>query len=150
MAQIKFTTNDMIPSILNAQGNPRFWIIAFVASEYISPPNPDPEAPMPLARLRFVVNHCGMIPTEPTNKKPMPHPKQTPWLRKSCHISFAKDAPMKEMVWKNTPSSSVVFVPKSLVIVVAMGDMSSAIEIDNPPTNAKSILVAPGNLLVDR
>ena len=85
-AQTTLTPKLTNPNTLNAHANPIDGIIAPVASEYTKPPSPDPAVAIPLAKLLLVVNHCGTMPTEPTNRNPMPKPKQMPWLRKSCHI----------------------------------------------------------------
>lgn len=87
-----------------------------------------------------------MIGTDPMNRKPIPKPKQIPWLRNKCQIFVAKDAPMKLAVSRNTPVKSVTWVPKKRVDVVATGDMSMAQEIEREPTKAYSSGVAPGNV----
>lgn len=78
------------------------------------------------------------MPTEPTNRKPIPAPKQTPWERKSWYMLCANEAPMRARVSNKTPMSSVVRVPHNRVVIVAIGEVSSAMEIESPPTKAKS------------
>jgi hypothetical protein len=65
--------------------------------------------------------------------KPMPQPKQTPWLRKSCQVLVAKDAPMSERAWKKTPIRSVTRVLKMRVVAVAIGETMRAWEMERPP-----------------
>ena len=88
--------------------------------------------------------------TDPMKRKPMPKPKHIPWLRKSCHIVFAKDAPIKLADSRQTPMNIVVLVPKSRVVVVASGEMSMAHDTDKDPTKAYSKDVAPGKVLCER
>jgi hypothetical protein len=57
---------------------------------------------------------------------------------------------MNDVASKATPSNRVVRVPKIRVVVVAIGEMSKATEIDSPPMKANCILVAPGNVDVER
>ena len=77
----------------------------------------------------------------------MPQPKQTPWVRKSCQIWFAKEAATSPAVWKRIPINSVVRVPNRWMDIVAIGETSIAVEMDSPPTKAKSSRVAPGYVL---
>ena len=66
----------------------------------------------------------------------MPSPKQTPWLRNSCHMFRVKDAVMSDNVSKKTPVSRVTLVPKRLVDQVETGEISIATATDSPPTMA--------------
>jgi hypothetical protein len=124
--------------------------MAPAARLYTSPPSPDPLVAIPLASDRRVVNHCGTTGTEPTKRNPMPSPKHMPWLRKSCHISFAKEAPIKLADSSITPICIVTLVPKNRVVVVATGEISIAQEIDREPTKAYSNGVAPGKVSCER
>ena len=74
----------------------------------------------------------------------MPMPKQTPWLRNSCHILRENEAPISPSVSKKTPMRSVVRVPQRRVVFVASGEISRAQEMERPPTKAKSRYEAPG------
>lgn len=85
---------------------------------------PVPEVATPLAKERRVVNHWGITPTEPVNSKPIPQPKHMPCERNRCQVSFAKEAPIKARVSKNTPIKSVTRVPNLRVEIVAMGEIS--------------------------
>lgn len=76
--------------------------------------------------------------TEPMNRKPIPRPKQMPWLRNNCQISETNDAPMRLAVSRKTPMNKVVWVPKKRVHVVATGEISMAQEMESEPTKAYS------------
>jgi hypothetical protein len=61
------------------------------------------------------------MPTDPTNKNPVPQPKQTPWERKTCHFCVANDAPINDSVSNKMPIWRQVLVPNSRITRVATG-----------------------------
>ena len=90
-----------------------------------------------------MVNHCGTTPTVAVKQKPRPMPKQTPWLRSSCHICKENEAPIKEalVIWvsgffspkeaaahasSTTPIQSVHFVPHLPIHTVTSGETRRA------------------------
>lgn len=76
------------------------------------------------------------MPTLPTKRKPIPQPKQTPWLRKMCHSSVAKDEPIRERVSKKTPRFKTRRVPQMWMRCVARGATRRAQEMLKPPVKA--------------
>jgi len=136
LLQMRLIVNDTIPRMRKAHGSPRLSIIACVERDQMRPPHPLPAAATAFATDFLVVNHCGMMPTLPTNKKPMPQPKHTPWARMSWYFCAANDAPMRDSVSKKIPMWSVTFVPYVAVHLVANGATSMAMEIDSPPMKA--------------
>jgi len=102
---------------------------------------------MLFAKLRFFENHWGIIPTVATKRKPIPKPKATPWARKSCHISVAKDAPRRPAVCERMPILSVVCVPNLREHMVATGETTRDMEIESPPIKAYSRADALGYVL---
>jgi|tagenome__1003787_1003787.scaffolds.fasta_scaffold14355734_1 hypothetical protein len=100
------------------------------------PPTPEPEAAMPIARLRFVENQGGKTAMLVRYRKPIPIPKQTPCVRKRCQILVAYDAPKRAAKTSAVPRSCVKVVPVVLYVFVTNGPIIRQVEIDRPPMNA--------------
>ncbi|KAG2027332.1 hypothetical protein GB937_001073 [Aspergillus fischeri] len=124
--------------------------MAPTARDQMRPPSPEPAALMPIARLLRRWNHCGVIPTLPTNRKPIPQPKQTPWLRKICHFCVAKEDPIKDRVSKKTPRLRTNRVPKRWIRCVASGATRSAQEMLRPPVKAYDNALVLGKTSCER
>lgn len=121
-------------------------MIDWILSENSNPPMPLPAAVMPLAMLRFTLNHWLMVPTEEVNRKPMPQPKTTPCVRKRCQIFVEKDAAIRDPVWKNIPMHMPVLVVVWRIQIVTIGAISMDWETERPPMKANWRGVAPGYL----
>jgi hypothetical protein len=93
------------------------------------PPTPEPEAAMPIARLRFVENQGGKTAMLVRYRKPIPIPKQT-------QILVAYDAPRRAAKTSAVPRSCVKVVPMVLYVFVTNGPIIRQVEIDRPPMNA--------------
>src|SRR6187399_1078872 len=96
MLETPLAKKERIARMRKAQGRPRLLIMALVASEYTRPPKPEPLVDKALANDRRLLNHWGTTPTLAVKQKPMPIPKQMPWLRSRCQTAAAKEAPTKD------------------------------------------------------
>jgi hypothetical protein len=74
-------TPQMIAVILKDQAKEILSIIAWIPKENNKPPTPDPADEIPIARLRFLLNHCERMGVHGTKIKPSPTPMRTPWER---------------------------------------------------------------------
>ena len=73
-----FATRVTSPVVRSAQARPIDRIMDAVPHVSITPPIPEPAEPMPLAKLRFCVNHCERIAMLGMIMKPMPQPTSNP------------------------------------------------------------------------
>jgi len=74
-------TPQMIAVILKDQAREILSIIAWIPKENNNPPTPEPADDIPIARLRFLLNHCERMGVQGTKMKPRPTPRRTPWER---------------------------------------------------------------------
>ena len=102
----------------------------------MSAPIPEPDAAIAFARLRFFRNHWEMIPTEPTKRNPIPHPKHMPCDKMIWYFFFANDAPIRDSVSKKIPQWRHIRVPYEWTTRVASGAIRTAWEMESPPMNA--------------
>ena len=149
-AAIRFIIPTIIPVIRRDHAKDILSIIACVPNENINPPIPEPAVPIPFARLRFLSNHWGRVDILGIDTKPTPKPTRTPWLRKSCQISWANDAEMKPAEMSMAPVIIGIWVPHLRAMIVTMGATSMAEEKLRPPMKAKSMSDAPENTLFAR
>ena len=142
-AVIRFITPTMIPVIRRDHAKEMLSIIACVPKEKMRPPMPEPAEPIPLAKLRFFSNHWGSTAILGVVIHPTPKPTRTPCVRKSCQISWAKEAEMKPADINMAPVIIGIWVPHLRAKIVTNGAISMALEKFRPPMNAKSISDAP-------
>jgi hypothetical protein len=95
----------MNPIALIVQPKPAEGSSDLTSSGKMTPPVTLPEAPMPMARDRLVLQYVATIARAGQKSSPLPRPTHTPWARKICQYRVQAEAAMVPTATRTMPEA---------------------------------------------